>query len=55
MKTTKMKGKREQTRVETGKQQPCNNRYIVKVERFEILCENGKIVSVLENLDGIFI
>ena len=54
MKTTKMKGLWEQTKVETGKQKTCKGRYIVKVDRFEILCENGEILSVLEDLDGVF-
>ena len=51
MKTT-MKGQGKQIKVETGRQKTCKERYIVRAERFEILCENGKIVSVLEDLDG---
>ncbi len=50
MKTT-VKGQGKQIKVETGRHKPCKERYIVKVGRFEILCDNGKIVSVLEDLD----
>ena len=49
MKTT-VKGQGKQIKVETGRQKPCKERYIVRAERIEILCENGKIVSVLEDL-----
>ena len=47
---TRVKGQGKQIKVETGRQKPCKERYIVRAERIEILCENGKIVSVLEDL-----